>query len=55
MAVNLKENDHEGILMGLATAFGFGMLFFVWRSFYGMRISGVETEQVSSAAASPAE
>jgi len=54
LAVNLKENGHEGLLLVLAIAFGAGMLFFVWRSFYGMRITGVEEETTSSAAASPA-
>jgi len=55
MAVNLKESGHEGVLMLLAIGFGAGMLFFVWRSFYGMRITGVATESASSTAASPAE
>jgi len=56
LAVNLKETGHEGLLMGLAIGFGLAMLFFVWRSFYGMRISGLEAESTSSAAASsPAE
>jgi K(+)-stimulated pyrophosphate-energized sodium pump len=55
LAVNLKESGHESLLLGLAIAFGLGMLFFVWRSFYGMRITGVEEETASSAAASPAE
>ena len=46
MAVNLKENGHEGLLLVLAIAFGAGMLFFVWRSFYGMRIhSGSKAEK----------
>jgi K(+)-stimulated pyrophosphate-energized sodium pump len=55
LAVNLKNGGHEGLLMGLAIAFGAGMLFFVWRSFYGMRITGVETPAASSEAATPAE
>jgi K(+)-stimulated pyrophosphate-energized sodium pump len=55
LAVNLKENGHEVLLVGLAAAFGAAMLFFVWRSFYGMRITGVEAEGSSSTAASPAE
>jgi K(+)-stimulated pyrophosphate-energized sodium pump len=55
LGVNLKENGHEGLLMGLAVAFGLAMLFFVWRSFYGMRITSVEEAGASSAAASPAE
>ena len=55
LAVNLKEGGHAGLLLGLAIAFGGAMLFFVWRSFYGMRITGVEEETASSAAASPAE
>lgn len=55
LAVNLKESGHEGLLTGLAIAFGLAMLFFVWRSFYGMRITGVEAEGASSAATSPAE
>jgi K(+)-stimulated pyrophosphate-energized sodium pump len=54
LAVNLKENGHEGLLMVLAIGFGLAMLFFVWRSFYGMRITGMEEESTSSAAASPA-
>jgi K(+)-stimulated pyrophosphate-energized sodium pump len=55
LAVNLKENGHEGLLVVLAVSFGLAMLFFVWRSFYGMRITGVEEATASSAAASPAE
>jgi K(+)-stimulated pyrophosphate-energized sodium pump len=55
LAVNLKENGHEGLLVGLAIAFGLAMLFFVWRSFYGMRITGGEAVQASSAVSSPAE
>ncbi|MDF3072046.1 MAG: Inorganic diphosphatase [Polyangiaceae bacterium] len=55
LAVNLKESGHEGLLVGLAVAFGAAMLFFVWRSFYGMRITGVEAETASSTAASPAQ
>jgi len=56
LAVNLKESGHEDLLVGLAITFGLAMLFFVWRSFYGMRISGLEAEATSSAAASsPAE
>jgi len=42
-------------LMCLAIGFGAAMLFFVWRSFYGMRITGVEAESSSAAAPSPAE
>ncbi len=53
--MNLKESGHEGLLLGLAIAFGLGMLFFVWRSFYGMRITSVEDAPASSTAASPAE
>jgi K(+)-stimulated pyrophosphate-energized sodium pump len=55
LAVNLKESGHESLLVGLATVFGLAMLFFVWRSFYGMRITGVEEAEASSTAASPAE
>jgi K(+)-stimulated pyrophosphate-energized sodium pump len=55
LAVNLKESGHEGLLVLLSIGFGAAMLFFVWRSFYGMRITGVEAEGESSAAASPAE
>jgi K(+)-stimulated pyrophosphate-energized sodium pump len=55
LAVNLKESGHEGLLVGLAIAFGAGMLFFVWRSFYGMRITSVEESTATTAAASPAE
>jgi K(+)-stimulated pyrophosphate-energized sodium pump len=55
LAVNLKESGHEGLLLGLAIAFGLAMLFFVWRSFYGMRITSVEEAGASSTAASPAE
>ena len=55
LAVNLKESGHEGLLVVLAAGFGGAMLFFVWRSFYGMRIMSVEAETASSAAASPAE
>jgi K(+)-stimulated pyrophosphate-energized sodium pump len=53
LAVNLKETGHEGLLVGLAIGFGLAMLFFVWRSFYGMRITGVEAEGEPAAAASP--
>ncbi|HYQ16099.1 MAG TPA: sodium-translocating pyrophosphatase [Polyangiaceae bacterium] len=55
LAVNLKESGHEGLLVVLAATFGAAMLFFVWRSFYGMRITSVEEQTASSAAASPAE
>jgi len=55
LAVNLKESGHEGLLVVLAAAFGMGMLFFVWRSFYGMRITSVEEAPASTTAASPAE
>jgi K(+)-stimulated pyrophosphate-energized sodium pump len=55
LAVNLKESGHEGLLVALAAGFGAAMLFFVWRSFYGMHITGVEAEGASSTAASPAE
>jgi K(+)-stimulated pyrophosphate-energized sodium pump len=55
LAVNLKENGHEGLLMGLAIGFGLAMLFFVWRSFYGMRITGGEAVGSTSTATSPAE
>jgi len=55
LAVNLKESGHEGLLVVLAAVFGAAMLFFVWRSFYGMRITGVEEETASTAAASTAE
>jgi hypothetical protein len=41
------------LLLGMAISFGLLMLFFVWRSFYGMRITGVEAENESGAAASP--
>jgi K(+)-stimulated pyrophosphate-energized sodium pump len=54
LAVNLKESGHESLLIGLAVAFGAAMLFFVWRSFYGMRITGIDPETASSTAASPA-
>jgi K(+)-stimulated pyrophosphate-energized sodium pump len=55
LAVNLKESGNEGLLVGLAATFGLLMLFFVWRSFYGMRITGVESEASGAAASSPAE
>jgi K(+)-stimulated pyrophosphate-energized sodium pump len=55
LAVSLKSQGNEGLLMGLAIAFSLLMLFFVWRSFYGMRITGVESEGSSAAAATPAE
>ncbi len=55
LAVNLKDNGHEGLLLGLAITFGLSMLFFVWRSFYGMRITVMDPETASSTATSPAE
>lgn len=55
LAVNLKNGGNEGLLLGLAVTFGLLMLFFVWRSFYGMRITSVEAEGASSTAATPAE
>jgi K(+)-stimulated pyrophosphate-energized sodium pump len=55
LAVNLKNGGNEGLLVGLAIAFSLLMLFFVWRSFYGMRITGVEAEGSSSPATTPAE
>jgi K(+)-stimulated pyrophosphate-energized sodium pump len=53
LAVNLKTGGHEDLLLGMAIVFGLLMLFFVWRSFYGMRITGVESEGEPAAAASP--
>jgi K(+)-stimulated pyrophosphate-energized sodium pump len=38
LAVELKEQHQEGLKYGLFAVFFVGMLFFVWRSFYGMRI-----------------
>jgi K(+)-stimulated pyrophosphate-energized sodium pump len=55
MAVNLKNSGHEELLLGMAISFGALMLFFVWRSFYGMRITGIEAEPETSAAATAAE
>jgi K(+)-stimulated pyrophosphate-energized sodium pump len=56
LAVSLKNRDQEGLLLGLAITFSLLMLFFVWRSFYGMRITGVEAPgESSSAATTPAE
>jgi K(+)-stimulated pyrophosphate-energized sodium pump len=55
MAVNLKNSGHEELLLGMAISFGALMLFFVWRSFYGMRITGIEAEPETSAAATPAQ
>jgi K(+)-stimulated pyrophosphate-energized sodium pump len=57
MAVRLAEDGHQSVATLLAVVFGLLMLFFVWRSFYGMRITGVESEEGSSAAApaTPAE
>ena len=39
LAVSLAK-DQPGLTMGLAIAFLIVALFFVWRSFYGMRIQG---------------
>ncbi len=55
LAVNLKENGHEDLLLALAIGFGLAMLFFVWRSFYGMRISGLDAEAATATSSSPAE
>jgi K(+)-stimulated pyrophosphate-energized sodium pump len=56
LAVSLKSRGSEGLLLGLAITFSLLMLFFVWRSFYGMRITGVEAPtESSSAATTPAE
>jgi K(+)-stimulated pyrophosphate-energized sodium pump len=53
LAVSMTQSGHEDLLLGLAIVFGLLMLFFVWRSFYGMRITSVETESESTAAATP--
>ena len=55
MAVNLKNSGHQELLLGMAISFGALMLFFVWRSFYGMRITGVEATGETSPAATPAQ
>jgi K(+)-stimulated pyrophosphate-energized sodium pump len=55
LAVSLKNSGNEGLLLGLAVTFGLLMLFFVWRSFYGMRITSVEASNESATAPSPAE
>jgi K(+)-stimulated pyrophosphate-energized sodium pump len=38
LAVSLTEKQGAGISTGLAVAFLLVSMFFVWRSFYGMRI-----------------
>ena len=42
LAVSMKEGGtiHSALTIGLTVAFFFVSMFFVWRSFYGMRISG---------------
>ncbi len=55
LAVSLKASGNDGLLVGLSVVFGLLMLFFVWRSFYGMRITGVEGQPQASAAPSAAQ
>jgi K(+)-stimulated pyrophosphate-energized sodium pump len=55
LAVELAIGLERSTSAILSVVFGALMLFFVWRSFYGMRITSVEAEGASSAAATPAE
>ena len=57
LAVNLNRNaggDRTTTLL-CAVVFGALMLFFVYRSFYGMRITGQAAEEDGKTAAQPAE
>jgi K(+)-stimulated pyrophosphate-energized sodium pump len=55
LAVELALELDGGTSATLAVVFGALMLFFVWRSFYGMRITGASAEGSPTAAASAAE
>ena len=57
LAVNLNQSNDGDRTTTLLCAVGFGalMLFFVHRSFYGMRITSATPEAKSSEAAQPAE
>ncbi|HEY4159704.1 MAG TPA: sodium-translocating pyrophosphatase [Polyangiaceae bacterium] len=58
LAVELAIQLERGTATVLAVVFGAGMLFFVWRSFYGMRITSNSepgTERSQAAAAPSAE
>ncbi len=57
LAVEMAIELDRGTSAVLAVVFGGLMLFFVWRSFYGMRITGAEPEEGTAAAApaTPAE
>jgi K(+)-stimulated pyrophosphate-energized sodium pump len=54
LAVELAIGLSRGTSAVLAVVFGLLTLFFVWRSFYGMRITSVESEMTSSEAATEA-
>jgi len=53
LAVEMAIELERGTSAVLAVVFGAAMLFFVWRSFYGMRITGVEADEGTPAAAKP--
>jgi K(+)-stimulated pyrophosphate-energized sodium pump len=55
LAVELAIGLERVTSLRLAALFGAAMLFFVWRSFYGMRITGGEAVAAGSTATSPAE
>lgn len=55
LAVSLKHSGNDGLLVVLAIGFGLLMLFFVWRSFYGMRITASEDQAETSTAVTPAQ
>jgi K(+)-stimulated pyrophosphate-energized sodium pump len=55
LAVELALELDGATSATLAVVFGALMLFFVWRSFYGMRITGASAEGSPTAAASAAE
>jgi K(+)-stimulated pyrophosphate-energized sodium pump len=52
LAVELAIRLERSTSLTLAILFGLGMCFFVWRSFYGMRITSVEQKAVHPATAS---
>ncbi len=55
LAVELAIELERTTSAMLAVVFGAAMLFFVYRSFYGMRITSAASEPSGDAAPSPAE
>jgi K(+)-stimulated pyrophosphate-energized sodium pump len=55
LAVELALELESATNVSLAVVFGLIMLYFVWRSFYGMRIGSETSSKPHEAARAPAE